>query len=272
MARFKLLDLMEDKSDLEKSAIITNANQTKSKTCLPFLFAAGAIEMPGGLKTRSIHKETALRPAFFALNISPLMTTANKITIIRILLIPFFVVETIYFVRTGNEIHWLLAVLSFATTAILDGVDGYIARHYKQISELGKILDPLADKLLLVSGIVLLSFNNEPYLRQIPLWLTGTIIGRDLLLGIGAVVIHLVVGKLIVRPHITGKVATVFQMLAIIWILLRWDALFHGRLLQIWIYGAGIFTGVSFIFYVFDAMKQLSAHPASSATGKQPSG
>ena len=51
------------------------------------------------------------------------------------------------------EIHWLLAVLSFATTAILDGVDGYIARHYKQISELGKILDPLADKLLLVSGI-----------------------------------------------------------------------------------------------------------------------
>src|SRR3984885_2314527 len=146
------------------------------------------------------------------------MTTANKITILRMLLIPLFVVETIYYVRTGNEIHRLAAILSFALTAILDGVDGYIARHYNQISELGKILDPLADKLLLVSGIVLLSFNNEPYLRQIPLWLTGMIIGRDLLLSIGAAVIHLVVGKIAIRPRMTGKIATVFQMLTVVWI------------------------------------------------------
>ncbi len=80
------------------------------------------------------------------------MTTANKITILRILLIPFFVVELIYYVRTGNEIHRLAAILCFAVAAICDGVDGYIARRYNQISELGKILDPLADKLLLVSG------------------------------------------------------------------------------------------------------------------------
>jgi CDP-diacylglycerol--glycerol-3-phosphate 3-phosphatidyltransferase len=191
------------------------------------------------------------------------MTTANKITILRMLFIPVFVVETIYYVRTGNELHRLVAILAFALTAILDGVDGYIARHYKQISELGKILDPLADKLLLVSGIVLLSFNNEPYLRQIPLWLTGTIIGRDLLLGIGAVVIHLVVGKIAVRPRLTGKIATVFQMLTVVWILLRWDVVPHGWVLQVWIIGAGIFTGVSFLLYVFDGMKQLSAHPAS---------
>lgn len=196
------------------------------------------------------------------------MTTANKITILRILLIPVFVIETIYYVRTGDERHRLVAVLSFAVTAISDGVDGYIARRYHQISELGKILDPLADKLLLVSGIVLLSFNNAPYLWQIPLWLTGTIIGRDLLLGIGAVVIRSVVGKITVQPRLMGKVATVFQMLVIIWILLRWDVLFHGILLQIWILGAGIFTGVSGLFYVYDGMKQLSAHPASSPTRK----
>ncbi|HEV2318313.1 MAG TPA: CDP-alcohol phosphatidyltransferase family protein, partial [Verrucomicrobiae bacterium] len=115
------------------------------------------------------------------------MTTANKITILRILLIPFFVIETIYYVRTGNEVHRLAGMLLFGVTAASDGVDGYIARRYKQISELGKILDPLADKLLLVSGIVLLSFDNAPYFRQIPLWLTGTIIGRDLLLAIGVV-------------------------------------------------------------------------------------
>src|SRR5580658_6437913 len=166
------------------------------------------------------------------------MTTANKITILRILLIPFFVVELIYYVRTGNEIHRLLAVLSFAVTAILDGVDGYIACHYNQKSELGAILDPLADKLLLVSAVVALSFDNEPYLRQIPLWLTGLIIGRDLLLAIGSGVIHLVVGKITVQPRLTGKLATVFQMVMVSWILLRWDLAFHGVSLKTWILGS----------------------------------
>jgi CDP-diacylglycerol--glycerol-3-phosphate 3-phosphatidyltransferase len=194
------------------------------------------------------------------------MTTANKVTILRILLIPFFVVEMIYYVRTGNEYFRLAGLLSFAVASILDGVDGYIARRYHQWSELGTILDPLADKLLLVSAIVLLNFDNAPYLRQIPLWLTGIIIGRDLLLGIGAVVVRLIVGRITVRPHLTGKMATVFQMLAVAWILLRWD--FNYGLLEVWILGAGIFTGVSTLFYVWDGMKQLSSHPASSPVKK----
>jgi CDP-diacylglycerol--glycerol-3-phosphate 3-phosphatidyltransferase len=193
------------------------------------------------------------------------MTTANKVTILRILLIPFFVVQLIYYVRTGNEIYRLFAVLSFAVAAILDGVDGYIARHYNQKSELGAILDPLADKLLLVSAVVALSFDNKPYLSQIPLWLTGMIIGRDLLLAIGAGVIHLVVGKIKVQPRLSGKVATVFQMVTISWILLEWDTLYHGVLLRSWILGAGVFTGVSGLFYIWDGSMQLSAHPASSA-------
>src|SRR3974390_540688 len=109
------------------------------------------------------------------------MTTANKVTIARILLIPFFVVEVLYYMKGGNEIHRLLAILVFALAAICDGVDGYIARRYNQKSELGAMLDPLADKLLLISGVVLLSLNN-PHLGNIPLWLTGTILGRDLLL------------------------------------------------------------------------------------------
>ena len=214
------------------------------------------------------------------------MTTANKITILRILLIPFFVTEIIYYVRTGNDIHRIVGMLLFVVTATSDGVDGYIARRYNQISELGKILDPLADKLLLVSGIVLLSFDNEPYLRQIPLWLTATIIGRDLLLALGAVVIRSVVGNITVRPRVTGKIATVFQMFMIIWILLRWDILpnhvqqyailpnsrwdlfFHVYLFRVWLIGAAVFTGVSGILYVFDGMKQLSAHPSSSPSRK----
>src|SRR3982750_2223558 len=119
------------------------------------------------------------------------MTTANKITILRILLIPFFVVEILYYVKTGNEVFRLLGILTFAVAAICDGVDGYIARHYNQRSELGAILDPLADKLLLVSGIVVLSFEHRPYFSTVPLWLPGVIIGRDILLLAGLVVIQM---------------------------------------------------------------------------------
>ena len=192
------------------------------------------------------------------------MTTANKITVLRILLVPFFVVEILYYVETGNELHRLLGLLAFAVAAILDGVDGYVARHYNQRSELGTVLDPLADKLLLVSAIVVLSFDHAPRLGQIPLWLTGTIIGRDLLLGIGATVVWLVVGKITVRPRVTGKIATVFQMIAVTWILLRWDFDFHGCFLPVWILGTGLFTAASGLLYVWDGMKQLGTHPSSS--------
>jgi CDP-diacylglycerol--glycerol-3-phosphate 3-phosphatidyltransferase len=196
------------------------------------------------------------------------MTTANKITVLRILLVPFFVVEILYYVRTGNELHRLLALLAFSVAAILDGVDGYVARRYNQKSELGTILDPLADKLLLASGIVVLTFDNGQRLGQIPLWLTGTIIGRDLLLGLGAITIRLVVGRLVVQPHLTGKIATVFQMAIVLWILLRWDFTFHGTYLKILIIAAGALTAFSGLHYVFDGMRQLGSHPSSSPTKK----
>src|SRR5512137_849855 len=150
------------------------------------------------------------------------MTTANKITISRILLIPFFVVAVLYYGQEGKPVYWLLAVIFFATAAICDGVDGYIARRFNQRSELGAILDPLADKLLLVSGVVLLSFDHNPHLDTIPLWLTGTIIGRDILLLAGLIVIQWTVGKVTVRPRMLGKVATVLQMAVVLWVLLRW--------------------------------------------------
>jgi CDP-diacylglycerol--glycerol-3-phosphate 3-phosphatidyltransferase len=190
------------------------------------------------------------------------MTTANKITILRILLIPFFVVEVLYYVETGNELHRLLAILTFAVAAILDGVDGYVARHYHQQSELGTVLDPLADKLLLVSAIVVLSFNHATRLAVIPLWLTGTIIGRDFLLGIGVIVVRFTVGKVTVRPRLTGKIATVLQMAVVLWILLNWSGP-HALWLKTVSIGAGLFTGASGLFYVWDGMKQLGSHPAS---------
>ena len=190
------------------------------------------------------------------------MTTANKVTILRILLIPIFVVEVLYYVKEGNELHRVIALLTFALAAVCDGVDGFIARRYNQRSELGAILDPLADKLLLVSGIVLLSFDHTPWLETIPLGVTGTIIGRDVLLLVGLIVIQIIVGKVTVRPRLLGKIATVLQMAMLIWILLRWEE----RWLAYLALGAALCTGISGLLYVWDGTRQLGAHPASSPT------
>ena len=198
------------------------------------------------------------------------MTTANKVTILRILLVPFFVVEVLYYVETANELHRLLALLSFAVAAICDGVDGYIARRYNQRSELGAILDPLADKLLLVSGVVVLSFNHGPLLGQIPLWLTGTIIGRDLLILIGMLVIQLTVGKVAVQPRFIGKMATVLQMIAVLWLLLKWDEDLGACWISFWTISAAICTGGSGLLYVWDGVRQLSASPSSSSSEQTP--
>lgn len=189
------------------------------------------------------------------------VTTANKITIVRILLIPVFIVEVLYYFKTANEAHRLAGLICFAAAAILDGVDGYIARHYNQRSELGAILDPLADKLLLVSGVVLLSLRSAENagIVRIPLWVTATIISRDVLLLIGHVVIQMTCGKAAVRPRILGKVATVLQMITVLWTLLKWDA----RWLPYLTAAAALSTGISGLWYVWDGTRQLSASPTS---------
>ena len=189
------------------------------------------------------------------------MTTANKVTIVRILMIPVFIVQLLYYYKTGDEWHRFAGLLCFAVAAILDGVDGYIARRYNQRSELGVILDPLADKLLLISGIVIVSLHSPPNLKiiPIPLWVTATILSRDALLLIGMVVIQMICGKATARPRITGKVATVLQMIMVLWTLLRWDA----RWLPWWTTSAAILTGMSGVMYVWDGMRQLSASPKS---------
>lgn len=194
------------------------------------------------------------------------MTTANKITILRMLFIPFFVVEVLYYVKTGYELYRFLGLLCFAVAAVCDGVDGYIARRYNQRSELGAILDPIADKLLLVSGVILLSFDHSPQLGSIPLWLTGTILGRDLLLLVGFIVIQMTVGRIHVRPRMLGKIATVLQMICVLWVLLKWDDGSVERWFMACTIAAAVCTGVSGLLYVYDGVRQLSSHPTSLAT------
>lgn len=194
------------------------------------------------------------------------MTTASKISIVRVLLVPVFVAEVLYYVETALELHRIVAIVCFATASLSDALDGYIARHYHQSTSLGAILDPLADKLLLVSGIILLSFDHTPRLPRLPLWLAVTSLSRDLLLLVGWFVVHHACGKVTVRPALVGKAATVLQMACILWALLRWPVMWLLCLSL----GAALCTAASTVLYVLDGVRQLAAGPASTAGTKRP--
>lgn len=192
------------------------------------------------------------------------MTTANKITVIRILMIPVFVTLAIYYgqsVQQGEPVVWerFAAIFVFLVAAVSDGLDGYVARRYNQRSSLGVILDPIADKGLLLSGIITLSISNwsdiDPEYGKFPIWFPVLVITRDVVILVGAVVLHLLNGKVTVRPRWTGKVATVCQMIAIGWVMLQ----FRFIPLFIVVIVAAIFTFASGIAYVMDGVRQLQA-------------
>jgi cardiolipin synthase (CMP-forming) len=193
------------------------------------------------------------------------MTTANKITIGRILLVPFFISQVIYYTHSGQTGYRWGALLAFAVASLGDGLDGYVARHYNQRSELGAILDPLADKLLLTSAIILLSLPNRGYFARIPLWLTLAVLSRDMITLIGMALIHYLAGKVTVRARLSGKTATVLQIATVGWILLGWNT----RVLAYLVAGAGVFTAASALLYILDGVRQLNSHPASAAAPSQ---
>ncbi len=192
------------------------------------------------------------------------MTTANKITVVRILMIPAFVTMAIYYgqsIQRGAPLEWqrYTAIIIFLLAAVSDGLDGYVARRYNQRSSLGVILDPIADKGLLLSGIITLSITNwselDPGYGRFPAWFPVLVITRDAVILVGAVVLHLLNGKVEVKPTWTGKVATVCQMCAIAWVMLQ----LHFLPLPFVVVVAGIFTLVSGIVYVMHGVRQLQA-------------
>jgi CDP-diacylglycerol--glycerol-3-phosphate 3-phosphatidyltransferase len=198
------------------------------------------------------------------------MTTANKITIVRIAMIPAFVLMAIYYgqsIQRGAAEEWqrFTAIVIFLVAAVSDGLDGYVARHYNQRSALGVILDPIADKGLLLSGIITLSISNwskaDPEYGKFPLWFPVLVITRDVVIVVGSVVLHLLNGKVQVRPNWTGKVATVLQMAAIAWVMLQLKFL----PLNYVVIAAGLFTLISGGVYVADGIRQLQAEGHANA-------
>src|SRR5438445_8615499 len=127
------------------------------------------------------------------------MTTANKITVVRILMIPAFVTMAIYYgesIHRGAPHEWMrfTAIAIFLMAAVSDGLDGYIARRYNQRSTLGVILDPIADKGLLLSGVITPSITNwsdDPDYGRFPAWFPVLIITRDAVILVGSAVLHI---------------------------------------------------------------------------------
>lgn len=198
------------------------------------------------------------------------MTTANKITLVRIFLIPVFVWLLLDYIRNfqrGEPREWerLLACTVFALASLSDAVDGYIARRYNQKTTLGSFLDPLADKALLVSGLVLLSvrFKEGSPFAVLPLWFPILVISRDVILLMGTVLIHMLTGHATAKPRIVGKCATFFQMVTLLWVLLQIQSPSY-----LWpLYAAGFFTLVSGLWYIYDGVQQASHHEARAHVG-----
>ena len=136
-------------------------------------------------------------------------TVANLLTILRLVLIPVFVTAIFY-----NR--FLIALAVFFTAALTDGLDGLVARAFNQKTPLGEILDPMADKLLLVTAFIVLTLPGYTILPPLPFWLTATVISRDLFIVLGALVINMTTGLNRFPPSIPGKLNTLVQVVTIV--------------------------------------------------------
>ncbi|MDD5687672.1 MAG: CDP-diacylglycerol--glycerol-3-phosphate 3-phosphatidyltransferase [Elusimicrobia bacterium] len=138
------------------------------------------------------------------------MNIANKITLARILMVPFF----IYFMIYDSFLMRLIALLIFSIASITDTIDGYLARKHGTITNFGKFIDPLADKLLVNAALI--SFVEIREL-SIPPWMVITIISREFIItGLRS----LAASKDVIIPAtLSGKFKTTFQMIAIVFIL-----------------------------------------------------
>ncbi len=130
------------------------------------------------------------------------LTLATKITLVRVLLIPIFMTCLAY-KRAG------IALVVFVIAGVADGVDGHLARSRGEMTSLGAMLDPIADKLLMFTAYMMMGIAG-----QIPLWLAIVVVSRDLLLCIGCVALFMTVGFQTPSPSLLGKATTTTQMFA----------------------------------------------------------
>lgn len=171
----------------------------------------------------SLHRQNAILHS-----VQRLLTLATYITITRLLLIPVFVTLAIYYsisVQAGQAheaLRWG-AVLIFTIAAASDALDGFLARKLDQKSKLGAFLDPLADKCLLLFAITTLAvfpWGEQDW--RLPPWFLILVYTRDIIIVGGLWILHHYETNVKIRPHWSGKVCTVTQMVALGWVMLKW--------------------------------------------------
>jgi cardiolipin synthase (CMP-forming) len=176
------------------------------------------------------------------------MGLANWLTVLRILLVPVFVSLLVYR-RPGA------ALLVFTVAAATDLLDGYVARAHGLSTRLGAFLDPLADKLLVTASFITLT-----YLKVLPFWIAAVVISRDVLLIIGALLIHMLGGRIYPRPTWAGKAATFFQILTVLTGLA--ERYFRVPVpVDLVIWPAAIFTVASGLQYIVQGMRRMNTSP-----------
>jgi CDP-diacylglycerol--glycerol-3-phosphate 3-phosphatidyltransferase len=155
------------------------------------------------------------------------MTLASKITVGRLALVPVFAYYAIYYGHSNRDGHpderlrWI-ALTIFIVASASDALDGWVARRFNQRSKFGAFMDPLADKFLLLTGIMALSVVDwGPPGWRIPIWFSSLVVARDCLIIFGLWYLHGTHHKIRFAPHWSGKFSTVTQMIAIGWVMLK---------------------------------------------------
>ncbi len=194
---------------------------------------------------------------------SRIVTLPNLLTVFRMVLIPVFVSLLFY-----QKFGWAMG--AFMLAGVTDGLDGLLARRFNQKSHLGTILDPIADKLLLVTSFVVLSMpaispHPRPSHFPIPFWVTTAVISRDIFIIVGAAAINVVTGFRGFRPSWPGKVSTAVQIFAVTAVLFACiytkGSGYYLPTIYTTVVALAVFSG---IHYAFFAIKLLNEDRRSS--------
>jgi cardiolipin synthase len=188
------------------------------------------------------------------------LTLANQLTLLRMLLIPAFVILVVY-----GELGW--ALTTFMVAGVTDALDGLIARRAGQKTTLGAWLDPMADKLLLLSAFVVLTMPGVGLAFRIPVWLTVLIISRDVVIVLTVIIVNLAIGRRTFPPSMLGKTATAVYILTCLLFLV---ANFLGRPsgTRAMVYLATVITFMSAMHYIRHAGRIInSPGPAQAPAG-----
>jgi cardiolipin synthase len=180
------------------------------------------------------------------------LTPANQLTLLRMLLIPAFVILVVY-----GHLGWALVV--FVTAGVTDALDGVIARRSGQKTRLGAWLDPMADKLLLVTTFVVLTIPGLNLANRLPIWLTICIISRDVVIVATVAIVNLAIGPRTFRPSIYGKIATGTYIVTAVAAMLFNYLGYHSVVVDVGVWASLAITLVSAFHYIWHARRIIDA-------------